>query len=127
MMKKLFLFLIFCSFASFGQNQNSFPVFPGCGEEEIADLPKCFQEKLKLHIRENHTNLTQASREKLKGKATVEYAIEPDGNITITKVEGENLILNEEAKRIITLLPKMQPAYQNGKATRMLLSIPISF
>lgn len=127
-MKKLFLLLIFQSFVSFAQSKvNSFPVFPGCEEEEIADLPKCFQEKLKQHIRENYNYPAQASREKLKGKALVEYVIEADGAVTVTKVEGEYAILNDEAKRIIELLPKMQPAYHNSKPVRMLLSIPISF
>lgn len=127
-MKKLFLILILSSFTSFGQNNaNSFPVFPGCAKEELTDMPKCFQERLKQHIKDNYIYPEEAKNNKLKGRAIVEYVIEIDGTVIVTKVEGEHQILNNEAKRIIELLPKMQPAYQNGKPIRMLLSIPISF
>jgi len=131
-MKKIFLLLfLFHGLISLAQatiaNQESLPVFPGCEEEASSDLMKCFQIKLKQHIKDNYKYPEQASREKLKGKSIVEYAIETDGFVKVTKVEGEYQIFNDEAKRIIELLPKMKPAYQNGKPTRMLLSIPIVF
>lgn len=131
-MKKIFLLVfLFHGLISLAQaniaTQESLPIFPGCEEEAPSDLMKCFQIKLKDHIKENYKYPEQASREKLKGRAIVEYAIETDGFVKVTKVEGEHPILNDEAKRIIELLPKMQPGYQNGKPVRMLMSIPISF
>jgi len=135
-MKKIFLFLLFCGFSSFAQNSKIgtiapyptlFPVYPGCEESSENQMMKCFQEKLKQHIRDNYNYPTEAQKNGLKGSALVTYSIETDGSIKIIKVEGEHLILNEEAKRIIELLPKMDPAYQNGKPITFPMVVPIKF
>jgi len=131
-MKKIFLLLfLFQGLISLAQvnsaNQELLPVFPGCEEESPSDQMKCFNENLKKHIRDNYKYPEQATRERLKGRVIVEYAIEADGFIKVVKVEGEHQILNDEAKRIIELLPKMQPGFQKGKPIRVLMSVPISF
>lgn len=135
-MKKLFFLLLFCGFTGFAQNATVgtiapypalFPVFPGCEESSQNQMMRCFQEKLKQHIRDNYNYPTEAQKNGLKGSAIVTYSIEADGFVKITKVEGEHQILNEEAKRIIQLLPKMDPAYQNGKPIAFPMTVPIKF
>lgn len=127
-MKKLFLllFLLQASFSFSQENKaeiskESLPIFPGC-EEEV-EVMKCFNAKVKEHIRENFSK----PKERIKGRSVVTYEIEADGTVKVIESEGENAILNEEAKRIIELLPKMTPAYQKGKATRILMTVPITF
>ncbi|WP_396171983.1 energy transducer TonB [Flavobacterium sp.] len=63
----------------------------------------------------------------MQGKVLVTFVIEKDGSISIDKVRGPDPILEEEAKRIILLLPQMTHGYFMEDPVRVTMSIPISF
>ena len=66
----------------------------------------------------------------IEGKIFVRYTINTEGNVTDVEVlfgERENKQLREEAKRLISTLPKFNPAKKRGKAISTQYTIPITF
>ena len=62
------------------------------------------------------------------GKVWIEFIIEKDGGISELKVlKGDFAPANEEAIRVLKLLPILVPAKQNGQPVRCRFRIPISF
>ncbi|MCT4625306.1 MAG: energy transducer TonB, partial [Schleiferiaceae bacterium] len=69
-----------------------------------------------------------AKQMQLSDKVWVSFVIEKNGKISNVKVErGQYEDLNNEATRLIKLLPKMKPAKQRGKPVRMSYTVPINF
>lgn len=66
----------------------------------------------------------------IEGKIFVNYTINTEGNVTDVEVlfgERGNKQLKEEAKRLISTLPKFNPAKKRGKAISTQYTIPITF
>ena len=53
--------------------------------------------------------------------------IDSKGYTTNVRSRGPDKILETEAERIISLLPKMQPGKQRGKAVKVSYAVPIFF
>jgi hypothetical protein len=104
------------------------PVYPGCsGTNE--DLKKCMSKKITQHVSKNF-NINLAQKLGLsagKKRISVQFKIDKDGNTANIKVRAPHPKLQEEAKRIIKLLPKMQPGKQDGKAVNVRYNLPIVF
>ena len=68
-------------------------------------------------------------KKKITGRVIVSFIINKEGEIkSITTKGPENgKILEEEARRIISLLPKMKPGTQRGEPVNVRYSIPINF
>jgi protein TonB len=101
------------------------PVFPGC--EGSNDKRACFQEKMQKHIRKNFKYPENAIDMNLQGKVYLQFTVLKDGNIGGLKMRGPHQILESEASRIISKLPKMEPGKQRGQAVKVPFSIPITF
>ncbi|WP_405267770.1 TonB family protein [Cellulophaga sp. Ld12] len=101
------------------------PIFPGC--ENAADYRACFQDKMIAHITANFKYPTEAQEKGIQGKVNLMFIIDETGNIAGLRMRGPDKTLEDEAERIISLLPKMTPGKQGGKAVRVPFSIPISF
>nr|WP_299074185.1 M56 family metallopeptidase [uncultured Allomuricauda sp.] len=101
------------------------PIFPGC--ENAEDTRACFQEMMQKHIRK-HFNYPQEAQEKgIQGRVNIIFKISSDGSITELKLRGPDVLLENEARRIISKLPKMVPGKQNGEVVDVPFSIPITF
>lgn len=62
-----------------------------------------------------------------KGRVLVQFKINPKGHTTEIEIKSStNEKLNQEAIRIVSILPRCQPAYQGGKFVKFLYSIPIN-
>lgn len=103
------------------------PIFPGCEEIPMNVRKNCFQEKLQEHIKINFRYPKEAIKNKIQGRVFISFVIEKDGSVTISNIRGPHPILEEEAKRIFSLLPKMIPGHQKGRPIRMTMSIPLTF
>ncbi|MGB3151055.1 MAG: energy transducer TonB, partial [Maribacter sp.] len=55
------------------------------------------------------------------------FTIDKEGNVGDIKTKGPAPILENEARRIISLLPKFQIGSQNGVPKKVPYSIPINF
>lgn len=69
-----------------------------------------------------------AARVGIEGTVYVYFVVEKDGSVSnIKTLRGINDDCNEEAERVIGLLPKWKPGNQQGKTVRVSYTIPVSF
>ncbi len=101
------------------------PLFPGC--ESSDDKRTCFQEMMQQHIRKNFRYPENAVNMGLQGKVYLQFTVQTDGSVGSLKMRGPHRILENEAARIISKLPKMQPGRQRDRAVKVPFSIPINF
>tara|TARA_X000000950_G_scaffold6788_1_gene7362 strand:+ start:6365 stop:6787 length:423 start_codon:yes stop_codon:yes gene_type:complete len=130
------LFFIVVLFSFFGISQNELqtieidklsevPVYPGC--ENIRNKRKCLQENIQRHIVRNFKYPKQAKKNKIQGRVFVQFIVGTGGYIDIIKTRGPDDLLEKEAERIISLLPKFKPGVLDGKPVRVPFSMPIIF
>ena len=74
-------------------------------------------------------NTELASELGLSGKQriTVLFKIDKNGDIVGVQARAPHPGLEKEAKRVVSLIPKMQPGKQRGKAVTVPYSLPIVF
>ena len=120
-MKKLILLLLFIPLISFSQekefdfsNVERAPIYNGC-EVNMKQLRNCLQEKIQQHIRKNFRYPKIAQRKKIQGRVFVKFIIGIGGYVEQIKARGPDPVLEDEAKRIISLLPKFIPAIDSDK------------
>ena len=101
------------------------PIFPGC--ENADDKSACFQKMMLKHVRNVFRYPESAQEIGLQGRVNVVFTIQKDGSIGDVKMRGPHKILEEEADRIISKLPKMTPGKQRGQPVKVPFSIPITF
>ncbi|WP_431127565.1 energy transducer TonB [Flagellimonas flava] len=101
------------------------PMFPGC--ENASDQRECFQNMIQKHIRKNFRYPEPAQEMGLQGRVNVVFTIQKDGSIGDVRMRGPHKILESEASRIISKLPKMEPGKQRGTPVKVPFSIPITF
>lgn len=105
----------------------SAPVFPGCEKGSMEEIKACFQKKLQQHIADNFVYPQAAIDREISGRVYVLFAIDKEGNVVDVRSRGPDKLLENEAERIIGLLPKMTPGKQRGKPVRVTYSLPIFF
>ena len=99
-----------------GQVIGDMPEFPG-GTEKLFDF-----------LQENMHYPEIAEENGVQGRVVVTFVVEADGSISETKVvKSVDPSLDEEAIRVVKLLPKWNPAMLNGKPVRSKYSLPITF
>ena len=130
------LFFIAVLFSFFGMSQNELetieidelsevPVYPGC--ENIRNKTKCLQENIQRHIVRNFKYPKEAKKKKIQGRVFVQFYIGVGGYIDNIRARGPHEILEKEAKRIVSLLPRFVPGKIDGENVRVPMSGPISF
>ena len=101
------------------------PVFPGC--EDADNERDCFQQQIQKHIGKNFRYPQEAQEKGIQGRVNIMFVIQKDGSIGNVRMRSPDKILEAEAARIISLLPKMAPGEHKGKKVRVPFSIPITF
>lgn len=92
------------------------PVFPG-GEDE---LYKFLQENIKYPQLAKETNIS--------GTVYIYFVIETDGSVSdVRLVKGIRGGCDEEALRVVKMMPKWSPGRLDGKAVRVSYALPIVF
>ncbi len=70
----------------------------------------------------------EALQRKIEGRVMVSFIVEKDGSLSAIKVEkGINKLLDNEALRVMRLMPKWTPGSEKGKPCRSKVAIPIVF
>ncbi len=104
------------------------PIFPGCEVISDEDEKKaCFQQMIQKHIRKHFRYPEPAQEMGLQGRVNIIFTIQKDGSIGDVRMRGPHEILEKEAARIISKLPKMTPGKQRGTPVKVPFSIPITF
>ena len=65
----------------------------------------------------------------IQGRVSVVFVIDKDGSITNVQARGPKggELLEKEALRVISKLPKIKPGLQRGKPVKIKFSIPFVF
>lgn len=95
--------------------------------EEMPQFPG--GEKALYKFLAKNINYPDEAKEKgLSGKVFVSFIVETNGEISNVNVErGASPCLNEEALRIVKMMPKWKPGIQKGKLVRVQYHLPINF
>lgn len=92
------------------------PSFPG-GEK-----------KLKEYFSENIHYPEELAESDVQGRVIVIFVVEKDGSISNVKVvKSLHPLLDKEAVRVVSLMPKWRPGKQNGVPYRVRYVIPVNF
>ena len=103
------------------------PVFPGC--ENAKDKKACMSKKIQEFVG-NNFNTALAEELKLEGekvKIMTMFTIDKTGKVSKIKARAKYKPMEEEAKRVIGLLPKMKPGIQKDKPVKVTYTLPIVF
>jgi protein TonB len=104
------------------------PIFPGCsGTKE--ERKQCFSKSVtKLVSRKFNGDLAQelglASGKK---RISVQFTVDKQGNISDVLVRAPHKRLEKEARRVVSLLPKMIPGKQRNNPVGVKFTLPITF
>ncbi|MDL2223950.1 TonB family protein [Bacteroidales bacterium OttesenSCG-928-M06] len=80
------------------------------------------------YISENISYPQEASENGIQGTVYVQFVVKEDGAISDIKViRSVDKLLDDEAVRIVQLMPKFIPGKQNGKNVSVYYSLPIRF
>ena len=88
----------------------------------------CGYEGLTRFFRNNVEYPAMAKEYNITGKVYVQFVIEKDGEVTNVKViRGVEKSLDEEAVRVVSLMPNWKPGMKRGKNVRVYFTVPINF
>lgn len=95
--------------------------------EELAEFPGGYSELVQFLTRNLHYP-TSAMRNKQKGEVIVQFIVDKDGSIKDRQViQKASPLLNNEALRVVGLMPKWKPATSKGNPVRCMIQLPIVF
>jgi TonB family protein len=103
------------------------PKYSGCVNDQNDTIDCTFRHVLE-HIKTNLTYPDSAKAAGAEGPVVVEFIIDASGSITkpvITKSLGYGC--DEEALRVISLMPAWQPGMQGGKPVAVKMVVPVMF
>jgi TonB family protein len=103
------------------------PRYAGC-EPTVTDSVDCTFISMIRHIQANLTYPDSALAANAQGPVVVQFIIDAQGNVTQPVVaKGLGFGLDEEAIRVISIMPTWQPGMQGGKPVPVRMNVPILF
>ena len=104
------------------------PIFPGCEKGNNAKRRKCMSEKISKFVQKRF-NTKLAGNPGLSGRQRISviFKIDKLGDVVGIRARAPHPKLEDEAIRVVNLLPKMKPGIQLGKAVIVPFSLPIIF
>ena len=92
------------------------PVFPG-GQKAMMEF-----------LKSNLVYPKAAQDSSIQGRVIVKFTVEKDGSITdVEVVRGVHPALDEEAVRVVSMMPKWKPGTQMGDTVRTKFTLPVLF
>ena len=86
------------------------------------------QEALMEWIEQNKVYPQEAIDKGIEGRVIVKFTVEEDGTVTNGKiVRGVDPLLDKEALRLVSIMPKWKPARLDDKDIRAIYNLPLSF
>ena len=105
------------------------PIYPGCKGSSNEELKKCMSQKVqKLVIKNFDVGLaTKLGLPAGIKRVYLHFKIDKEGNVADIEARAEHPALGEEAKRVVNLIPQMEPGRQKGKVVGVQYALPIVF
>ena len=114
-------------FAHAQSNSSSkFPVFPDCASLVDAQLETCFYNQVQDLVYNNFV-LPSDTPSGFVGTLSVLFEVNAQGEFNVLYVDGSDMALAAESKRVFASFPKISPATYNGRATYTKYTIKIAF
>ena len=136
-MKRLFILLPLIPFVCFSQSNSnnaypfilvdSPPLFSNCIGYDIDSQKECFESMLNQHIQDNIKFPESAFDSKIGGRVFVNFIINSKGRVSDILARGPDSSLEEEAERVLKLIPELKPAKVNGVNVDVSYSLPFDF
>lgn len=104
------------------------PAFPGCkGTKD--EMKECFTSKITKFIGKNFDGALASELGLAPGvkRISVLFKIDKTGNIVDVQARAPHIKLQQEAIRVVELLPKMEPGKQRGNPVTVKYALPIAF
>lgn len=105
------------------------PVYPGCEKFKDNDgRKKCMSDKINQLVRKKF-NADIASIYGLTGMQVIHvgFKIDKTGHVTDIETRSPHKALDEEAARVVKLIPNMTPGKQNDRNVGVIYNLPIKF
>ena len=105
------------------------PIYPGC-KGDNTELRACFSDQITKFVAENFDIELAADLGLVPGsiqKIFVVFKIDKNGSIADINARAPHKKLQDEAIRVINLLPKMTPGRQRGRPVGVKYGLPIVF
>jgi len=100
--------------AMLSQTPDKFPLFPG-GTQEIYKYIG------------DHFVYPNELKNSPKGKIQVKFVVDGEGRVVDVKiVQGLHPLLDQEAIRVVSSMPKWEPGVQKGRNVRVAMNLPIN-
>ncbi len=104
------------------------PIYPGCVNGSNQQKKACMSKKISKFVqKEFNTDLARGLGLIGRQRINVIFKIDKDGSIINIQSRALHPVLQFEAERVISALPKMKPGKQRGKTVIVPYSIPIIF
>ena len=95
--------------------------------EQIATYPGG-ESAMYHYLAQNIKYPEEAAKNDIQGRVTVRFTVKADGSLTnLAVVKGVDPALDKEAVRVISGMPRWNPATVGGKAVESTYTIPVSF
>lgn len=92
------------------------PVFPG-GMDALIKF-----------LRENIKYPVEAQQKKIQGRVIIQFVVMEDGSLDMVKVaRGIDPLLDNEALRVVGIMPKWAPGTENGVPVKVRFTVPVMF
>ena len=134
-MKVLFTAIaVFVSVALYGQAPiplekiETPPAFRECNQESSRDeMQECFFGAFASYVQNNLVYPPDAILKQSNSRVYVSFIIDDRGKVNDVMARGEHPSLEEEAIRLVTLMPKLKPGMHMGEKVSTRINIPIQF
>lgn len=124
---RLFFFLGFCQLSMAQINpMEQFPVFPDCKVADANQQEACFYNQLQDFVYTNFKVPQNVTDKKYKGNVIALFEVDTVGAFKVLYVDAAFPELIDEAKRVFSQLPKVEPSKYAGKATYSKYSLKIA-
>lgn len=108
----------------YGPEDTSDEIIPFMPSEDMPVFPGNVQKWITQRVR--YPQL--AAEAGIQGKVYIQFVVEKNGSVSNIKVvRGVDELLDKEALRVISEMPKWTPGKQRGKAVRVSYTMPITF
>jgi len=105
------------------------PIYPGCENPSKKIAKKCTQKEISNHVARNFNTKLANSLHLPAGvkRISTQFIIDKNGEVANVKARAPHPKLQEEAIRVIKLMPKMSAGEHEGKPVAVRYNLPIKF
>ncbi|MEZ4722572.1 MAG: energy transducer TonB [Flavobacteriales bacterium] len=97
--------------------------------EKLPEFPGG-QEGLIRHLKQNTKYPAKAKKKKITGKVVVQFMIDTNGRVNMDSasvIEPVHPLLDQEALRVVSIMPVWKPGTQRGKPVNVYYKLPFNF